>query len=47
MELQLTGKVLDIHEVSSGEFNLFKINSISRVYPKERQESKAPTFALT
>lgn len=47
MELKLAGKVSDIHEISSQEFNTFKINSISRLYPKERQESKAPTFALT
>ena len=36
-----------ITEISNQEFNVAQINSISKKYPKWRQLSKAPTFALT
>ena len=36
-----------ITEISNQEFNVGQINSISKKYPKWRQLSKAPTFALT
>lgn len=36
-----------ITEISNQEFNVTQINSISKKYPKWRQLSKAPTFALT
>lgn len=36
-----------VKEISNQEFNVGQINSISKKYPKLRQLSKAPTFALT
>lgn len=47
MDVHLTGPVKDVKEISTAEFNKLKINSIGWLYPKERSESKAPTFALT
>lgn len=47
MEVKINGKVEDIHEVSSNEYNVNNINSIQRRYKELRQMSKAPTFALT
>lgn len=34
-------------EVSPSEHNVKRVNSIKNLFPKWRQESKAPTFALT
>lgn len=36
-----------IVSVTPSEHNRERINYISKAYKKERQESKAPTFALT
>ncbi len=36
-----------IQTVDLTEHNRERINYISKAYKKERQESKAPTFALT
>lgn len=38
---------LSVKEISHQDFNVGQINSISKKYPKLRQLSKAPTFALT
>lgn len=40
-------KNYSITEISNQEFNVAQINSIAEIYPKWRQLSKAPTFALT
>ena len=45
--LKLEGKVLSAVEVDPMEHNVSRINSIKKMYPASRQESKAPTFALT
>ena len=39
--------VLSVTAVSDGEADAAIVNTISDLYKKERQESKAPTFALT
>lgn len=39
--------ITTIREVSQQEAEAAIINSISHKYKEERQESKAPTFALT
>ena len=39
--------ILGIDEIPMKQFNAQSINSIKRRYPKERKDSKAPTFALT
>lgn len=47
MELKIDNPISDIQEICYKEFNVLKINSIQQLYPNRRQESKAPTFALT
>lgn len=47
MELKIQGKVEDVHTISSTEYNVMAINSVSIKYKDWRQKSKAPTFALT
>ena len=46
MEISLKGSVV-IEEITPKEYNVAQINSIAKKYPKWRQMSKAPTFALT
>ena len=46
MEISLKGSVV-IEEITAKEYNVAQINSIAKKYPKWRQLSKAPTFALT
>ncbi len=38
---------MKIEEITSEEYNVQQINSIAVAYPRLRQESKGPTFALT
>ena len=45
--LSFTDPIEAIEKVSPSEHNVERVNSISELYPKWRQESKAPTFALT
>lgn len=45
--LELKGKVLSPTEVDPSEHNVQRVNSIKELYPPWRQDSKAPTFALT
>lgn len=45
--LKITGEVEEISPVSPSEHNVARVNSIKKLYPHWRQESKAPTFALT
>ena len=47
MALKITNLIDGIQIVSQSEHDVVRINSISKNYPEERQESKAPTFALT
>jgi len=47
MEIKIDKLLGDVHEISSQEFNVLEINSINKKHKEERQESKAPTFALT
>ena len=47
MALKIPDNFDSISEITSSEHNEIRINSISTKYKKERQESKAPTFALT
>lgn len=47
MVLKITGKVQSIQKCSPMEHDVARINSISKKYKSWRQESKAPTFALT
>lgn len=46
MEICLNGSVV-VEEITTKEYNVAQINSIAKKYPKWRQLSKAPTFALT
>lgn len=41
----ITQKVSSIEEILPQEHNVYRINSIKKLYPKIRQKSKAPTFA--
>lgn len=47
MVLKITTAIEAVEEVSRTEHNVARINSISKTHKGERQESKAPTFALT
>lgn len=47
MVLRIHTEISSITVVSPGEHNVARINSIESRYEEERQESKAPTFALT
>lgn len=47
MEICITDDITHIHEVSSHEYNISQINSISAKHKELRNKSKAPTFALT
>lgn len=44
---KITSPVTSIQIVTHSEHNVARINSISIKYKGARQESKAPTFALT
>lgn len=45
--LKIDGEVEGISVVTPGEHNVHRVNSIKKLYPHWRQESKPPTFALT
>ena len=45
--LKIDKEITRIEKVSVSEHNVSRINSIAKLYPTERQESKTPTFALT
>ena len=47
MVLKISKPITDIVPISVEEHNVERINSISHLYKKERQESKPITFALT
>ena len=47
MVLKINEPILSIEMVSNSEHDVVRINSINKKYKEERQESKAPTFALT
>ena len=47
MAIRITEPIETISIVSSSEHDVARINSLATKYKKERQESKAPTFALT
>ena len=47
MAIRITEPIETISIVSTSEHDVARINSITTKYDKERQESKAPTFALT
>ena len=47
MVLKISNPITDIVPISVEKHNVERINSIPHLYKKERQESKAPTFALT
>lgn len=47
MALKITGKVSNLHEIPPEMFNTMQINALAVTHEKERQKSKAPTFALT
>ena len=47
MAIHITEPIESISIVSTSEHDVARINSLSTKYKKERQESKAPTFALT
>lgn len=47
MALKINNPIQEIEKVSVSEHNVTRINSIEYRYKEERQESKAPTFALT
>lgn len=47
MEITVKDVPTSIREITVQEYNVHQINSISKKYPKFRQRSKAPTFALT
>ena len=45
--LVITDTISSVSRVSISEHNVKRVNSIKKLYPTWRQESKAPTFALT
>lgn len=45
--LKIDGTISEVLSVSSSVHNVQRVNSIKKLYPHWRQESKAPTFALT
>ena len=45
--LKIASPISSVQLVSVTEHDVARINSISKKYKSERQESKAPTFALT
>lgn len=47
MALKIDEKITSIEAISVSEHNIIRINSVSLRYKEERQESKAPSFALT
>ena len=47
MVLKISDQITSIDVVSKTTHDAARINSIKHKYPKERQESKGPTFALT
>lgn len=47
MVLRIANPISSVQLVSVTEHDVARINSISKKYKQERQESKAPTFALT
>lgn len=47
MALKITDPIIGIVSVTKEMHDVSRINSIKKIYPEERQESKAPTFALT
>ena len=47
MALKINVPIDGIQIVSQSEHDVARINSISSIYKEERNESKAPTFALT
>ena len=47
MAQKIPDGITSIQTISVIEHNVARINSISSLYKKERQKSKAPTFALT
>lgn len=47
MALKITEAITEICVVSKSEHDVKRINSIKKTNEEERQESKAPTFALT
>lgn len=47
MALKITAPIDGIRIVSQSEHDVARINSIAVTHTGERQESKAPTFALT
>lgn len=47
MALKIAHPISGIVTVSKEEHDIKRINSIKKTYEEERQESKAPTFALT
>lgn len=47
MEINISGTISEVSEISAAEFNRIQINSIEVKYGHWRQKSKGPTFALT
>lgn len=45
--LKISQKIDSVEEVSASSHNVTRVNSIKTQYKPQRQESKAPTFALT
>lgn len=42
MPLTIDEDILEIEEISPKEYNVHTINSVKRLYPNLRQQSKAP-----
>lgn len=45
--LKISDPISEVSEITVSEHNVARINSIKKLYPHWRQESKSPTFALT
>lgn len=45
--LNINEPVDSVTVVPPGKHNVKRVNSIKKLYPNQRQESKSPTFALT
>lgn len=45
--LKLSEPMVSVQEVTHSAHNVSRVNSIKKLYPDQRQDSKVPTFALT
>ena len=47
MHIEISSPVTTVQQITSAEYNVAQINSITVKHKELRSKSKAPTFALT